>query len=125
MPITQADAGTIRPYTVRIARGSIYLDRDLCELYFPGIEAVALLLREGCVYLMPLRGTAVGGLLLKHRNAHGDRVVHATEFLSQLGIGPDAAEKLVVVQWDSQCMGLRLEGVTTHVPAYSVRQNRL
>lgn len=97
--------------SVRIARGSIYLDRELCDLYLPGIESVAALSREGRVFLLPLRGTAAGGLLLKVRNARGDRVVHALEFLRTLGIDADTLEHRVPVRWASDVAGLLLEGI--------------
>jgi hypothetical protein len=98
---------------LRIARGSFYLNRELCDLYLPRIEAIAPLSRDGRVYLLPLLGTAAGGLLLKLRNARGDRVVHALEFLRSVGVDADAPERLVVVSWASDLGGLLLEGIET------------
>jgi hydrogenase maturation protease len=94
---------------VRIAHGSIYLDRDLCERYLPDVVMVALLVRAGKTFILPLRGPVAGGLLLKVRNARGDRVVHAAEFLSALGISPDAPGRQVLVQWAPEIGGLWLQ----------------
>jgi hypothetical protein len=99
---------------IRIARGSIYLDRDLCATYMSDVSALAAVAREGRAYLLPLRGPAAGGLLLKIRNARGDRVVHAEEFLLTLGISRNDPERQVAVRWASDMAGLLLEEV---VPA--------
>jgi hypothetical protein len=98
-------------HTVRIARGSIYLDRELCDLYLPEIQSVAVICRDRRVLLLPLHGNAPGGSLLKMRNARGDRVVHALEFLRSLGIEADAPERNVPVRWASDLAGLLLEGM--------------
>src|ERR1700735_1938944 len=96
---------------IRISRGSIYLDRDLYTSCWSGVCAVAAVVREGRVYLLPLRGPAAGGLLLKVRNARGDRVVHADEFLHTLGISSIAPERWVTVRWMPDMAGLLLEDV--------------
>jgi hypothetical protein len=96
---------------IRISRGSIYLDRDLYDACLSGVSAVATVVREGRVYLLPLRGPAAGGLLLKVRNARGDRVVHADEFLHTLGISSIAPERWVSVRWMPDMAGLLLEDV--------------
>lgn len=110
----EADSSQAR-HCVRIARGSFYLDHELCELYLPGIKSIAPLSREGQVYLLPLLGTAAGGLLLKLRNVRGDRVVHAPEYLRALGIDAEAPERSVPVRWISELGGLLLEGLGTGV----------
>jgi hypothetical protein len=99
----------------RIARGSIYLDRELCERYLPGVTAVAPLVRAGRALLLPLRGPAAGGLLLKIRNGRGDCVVHADDFLAGLGLGSEA-EREVAVHWESESAGLVLEGLSGPAP---------
>jgi hypothetical protein len=96
---------------VRVARGSIYVDRDVSQLYLPNVDSVAALVREGRAFLLPLHGNGVGGLLLKVRNARGDRVLHAEEFLGTLGIAVNAPERSVVVRWDTAAAGLLLEGL--------------
>ncbi len=62
-----------------IQKGNIYLSSAQYETYFAGVEAVVLLKRDDVILLMPVQN-ASGGLLLKIRNANGDRVVHAAEF---------------------------------------------
>jgi hypothetical protein len=94
---------------IRLARGSIYLDSALCAAYFSDTAALAAIVRDGHAYLLPLRGPAAGGLLLKVRNACGDRVVHADEFLLTLGIASNAPERWVGVRWDPDMAGLLLE----------------
>lgn len=66
-----------------IARGNIYLPREICDAYFAGISSVALIVREGAIQIVPLSRDSAGGLLLKQRNARGDRVVHAQEFMRE------------------------------------------
>lgn len=96
---------------IRLSRGSLYLDRDLCAAYFFQTSALAAVVRDGHAYLLPLRGPAAGGLLLKVRNARGDRVVHADEFLLTLGIPSNAPERWVGVRWIPAVAGLLLEDV--------------
>ncbi|MFZ5559019.1 MAG: hypothetical protein ACOZDY_20270 [Pseudomonadota bacterium] len=97
-------------FYARVARGSIYLDRELCDLYLPGVSAVAILRREGRMFLVPLTGTAAGGLLLKVRNARGDRVVHAPETLTSPDMAETGPERIVPVRWNQYLHGLLLEG---------------
>jgi hypothetical protein len=96
---------------IRIASGSLYLSRELCDLYLPDISAIALLNRDGCVYLLPLHGASAGGMLLKIHNAHGDRVAHALEFLRTLGIDADTPELSYPVCWIPDIAGLLLQGL--------------
>lgn len=100
--------------TMRVARGSFYLDAELVSRHFVGVEAVAPLLREGHVYLLPLHGATAGGVLLKRLNARGDRVAHATEFfLRSLGIEGDSMERLLPARWDESISGLQIDGLTS------------
>jgi len=94
---------------VRILRGSIYIDRELYEQYMPDVSCVATVARDGRVYILPLRGPSPGGSLLKIRNARGDRVVHADEFLHTVGVSVEAPERRVPVRWIPEMAGLLLE----------------
>jgi hypothetical protein len=94
-----------------IANGSLYLSRVLCDRYLPGVSAIALQKRDEGVFILPLQGSTSGGLLLKIRNAHGDRVAHAAEFLALLGIEPDTPQRYYAVRWVSEFAGLRIEGL--------------
>lgn len=94
--VAQAEA-TERALTLQ--DGSIYLEVEVYEAYFRGIETVAVLLGEEDLSVLPIRAGA--GLLVKRRNARGDRVIHATETLRPGGL--DGAQSLrLPVKWDSQ-----------------------
>jgi hypothetical protein len=103
-----ASGGAAR-HCVRIVRGSIYLDRELYELYLARSTSLAALWREGQAWLLPLQSDSAGGLILKIRNLQGDRVVHAPEFLGSAGFDADAAARDVPVRWVSAMAGLLLE----------------
>ncbi len=62
------------------AQGYLHLPAALAQRYFPADLLVALP-RDGEIWLAPLRGPAAGGLLLKQRNARGDRSVLIWEVL--------------------------------------------
>jgi hydrogenase maturation protease len=84
---------------VTLQGGSIHLDAEVYEAYFRGIETVAVLLGDEDLCILPIRAGA--GLLVKRRNARGDRIVHAMELLRPRGL--DGPEKLrLTVKWDSQ-----------------------
>jgi len=101
---------------VKIARGNIYLARETCEQFLAGIESVALLHRDAAVLVVPLQRGSAGGLLLKVRNARGDRVIHAQEFLRGNGFVEDFAERVVPARWDAASASLVLTGVPRVVP---------
>jgi hydrogenase maturation protease len=98
---------------VRVARGSIYLDSDLCAEFLGGAVSVAPLSMAGRASLLPLRGSAAGGLLLKVLNSRGDRVVHAAEFLRTFGVDFDTPECTVPVRWCPKSAALILEGLVS------------
>lgn len=58
--------------------GYLRLDATLAQQYFPEDTLVAFL-RDGKLILMPTRGAGGGGLILKQRNAAGDRAVLLAE----------------------------------------------
>ena len=103
------------PHSIRIAKGSLYLSSELCQLYLPDISAIALLIRNNQVFLLPLHSTTAGGILLKMRNAHGDRVAHALEFLLSIGIDADSPELSYSARWMTEVAGLQLVGLQTNV----------
>lgn len=84
--------------------GHVRLDASCAREYFPGDAAVVLAKeQEGEVWLVPLRGTASGGLLLKQRNAAGDRAMLVREALSDdLPVGIRRA------WWDERQGALRI-----------------
>ena len=94
-----------------VARGNIYLSFDLCERYLPRVESVALVC-EGCdILVVPLVSDSAGGMLLKMRNAAGDRVVHAQEFFRTKGFIEDFVERLVDVRWSDDSAALLVCGL--------------
>jgi len=84
--------------------GNLYLDSSLYETYFSSINSVVLIKREALFLLMPVQ-QAGGGLLLKIKNAKGDRIIHAVEFFQQHGIETDE-EKVLEVEWSAELAAL-------------------
>ncbi len=91
--------------TVTVKRGGLYLSREVYDRFFPGIETVILLRRDDDLLILPVRHAAAGGYLLKLRNAAGDRVVQAADFLQAQGIG-EATEISLPVVWNAEFAGL-------------------
>lgn len=94
-----------------VTAGTLYLSREVCEAVLPRARSVALLLREGRVLLVPLQPDSAGGLLLKVRNARGDRVIHAQEFFRQHGYVEDFVERRCALSWDETLSALVVEGL--------------
>src|SRR5205085_8468365 len=69
-------------HQARIGDGRVLLSRATWERYLARAGSAVLLEREGQVFLVPLGGSSAGGMLLKQRNAQGDRVLLAEEFLA-------------------------------------------
>lgn len=105
-----SDANTAR-HLVSVVRGNLYLTRETCDIYFPGIQSVALISREDKVMVMPLTQESGGGLLLKIRNVRGDRVIHAQEFFRAQGLVEDFQERTVPVHWSSELAALVIAGI--------------
>ena len=98
------------PAAVVVKRGSVYLTRETCERYFPGLESVILLRRDNNLVIMPVRHAAAGGHLLKRRNSAGDRVVNAADFFRQNGI-EDTVELHFQAFWCATRVGLEARDV--------------
>lgn len=104
---------------VRLARGSLHLPREVYERHLGGRECVVLLRDGPDLLVLPVRGAEAGGLLLKVRNAAGDRVVDAADFLRAQPPGgeppdlpaPDLRELAPAWRWDDERASLRLLGV--------------
>jgi hypothetical protein len=97
---------------VLVARGNFYLSRETCDRYFPGIVSVALLARDDAVWIVPLAGQSAGGLILKQRNARGDRVIHAQEFFRNNGMLEEFDMRTMPVQWSAEAAALIVGGFT-------------
>lgn len=65
--------------TIRLSSdGYMRLSREDAEEFFPDDTLLALW-RDGSLVLLPTRGAAAGGLMLKQRNADGDRSLLISE----------------------------------------------
>jgi hypothetical protein len=105
--MSHADDGPM----ISIRRGNIHLSRELCHAHLPDVGAVALLARDDTVLIVPLARQSAGGLLLKIRNARGDRVVHAQEFLRARGLPEDFEERQFPVYWIAELKALAILGL--------------
>jgi hypothetical protein len=94
--------------TIRIDKGNLYLDAEIYSLYFAGHETIALLQSENGFLILPVHNQASGGRLMKLRNSKGDRVITATDFLEQCGVGYDH-EVFCPAKWDSGMSALFVE----------------
>lgn len=84
------------------ADGYLRLEADLAASRFPS-DAVAAVLREGALWLIPLRGPSSGGLLLKQRNPAGDRAALVREVLGD-GFPPGVHRAF----WDDTQKAMRI-----------------
>lgn len=71
---------------VSIRDGAVYLPAAVADTYFAGVDAVILLVRDGQLLVLPVRGTNAGGCLLKIINRAGDRVARAPDAFAEAGI---------------------------------------
>lgn len=84
------------------AEGYLRLSRDDAETFFPEDTLLALW-RDGSLVLLPTRGAAAGGLMLKQRNLDGDRSLLISEvFEFSIPHGTFTAI------WDDSIGGLRV-----------------
>lgn len=90
------------------ARGNLYLSREACDTYMPGVEAIALLDRSERMLIVPLVPESGGGLLLKVRNVRGDRVIHSQEFFREKGYLEDFEERCYPLYWSEESAALVL-----------------
>jgi len=96
---------------IRVGNGRIALTREVYSRYLGRIEAVALTEIDGVPHILPLRGAAAGGRLVKQRNLAGDRVIEAGDFLTKYGLGEFSAEREASVQWSATAGALRIDGL--------------
>jgi len=95
---------------MRVRRGGIYIPKQVYDLYFAGLEAVILLRRDADLLILPVRHSAAGGYLLKVRNAAGDRLVFARDFLRENGCAEDI-DREFIPNWENNRAGLSLDNV--------------
>lgn len=85
------------------ADGYLRLDAEVAARYFPG-DALVAVPRGNELWLLPLVGPQGGGLLLKQRNARGDRSALVLESLPD---GTPAGRREAV--WDDGNGALRVD----------------
>lgn len=88
--------------------GYLTIPADVAATYFPNDVLVALI-KSPELWLMPMRGAAGGGLLLKQRNLAGDRSVLIWEVLPQ-----DTRAGTRSAFWDSDRGALRVALESVH-----------
>ncbi|MBL4762751.1 MAG: hypothetical protein JKY93_08635 [Gammaproteobacteria bacterium] len=89
-----------------LKNGNIYLDSELYETYFSAINSVVLIKKESLIQMLPVQ-QAGGGLLLKIKNAKGDRIVHATEFFQQHGLEIEMDKEILLdAKWNAEMAAL-------------------
>lgn len=93
---------------IRICNGNIYVSASISERYFSNLHHVVLLERDNRICMLPVHHEGGGGLLLKIRNAQGDRVIHAQDFFREYGFD-DGFDHLVPVSWDNTIAGLVID----------------
>lgn len=82
--------------------GYLRLDAALAASRFPS-DAVVAMVRDGDLWLVPLRGPRSGGLLLKQRNTAGDRSLLIREVTADRAISG-----VVRAFWDDERKSLRI-----------------
>jgi hypothetical protein len=95
---------------VTIARGNLYLPKEVYDQYFAGLAAVVLHRQETDLMILPVRHAPAGGYILKIRNASGDRVASAPGFFRSEGIEDDEPLS-ATTHWDAGAAGLRVVGI--------------
>ena len=98
-------------HLLRIGDGRIVVPHATYQCFMPAASAAALLWRNGMACLVPLSGPVAGGMLLKQRNALGDRVMFADDFLAPCGLGRFSPEREFVVRWSDDVGALYIEGL--------------
>lgn len=90
---------------IHVRNGNLYLNASLYERYFPALHSVMLMKRDYTLFILPVMNAGAGGLLLKIRNAQGDRVIHAQEFFRVHGLD-EQFDQMLSVSWDEESASL-------------------
>jgi hydrogenase maturation protease len=108
---------------ISVAGGNLYLSQEICARYFAHVDAVALLARDDEVLILPLTRESAGGLLLKQRNARGDRVIHAQEFFRRHELPEQGESRTLPGCWSPAQAALVLRGLMARKAAAEPLQN--
>lgn len=98
---------TISNPHVRLQNGSFYLDADVYDAYFRGLDALGVLQRGDEIALVALRPGGSGGSLAKIRNARGDRVIVARELMRSLDLDQPIPMELTA-RWNAELAALEI-----------------
>lgn len=82
--------------------GYLHIPSEIAEKYFK-TGAVIVVLQGEHLLVMPVSYVGAGGLILKYRNAKGDRSVFVAEFLPD-----DVKFGTKKVVWDDEAFALRV-----------------
>lgn len=98
-------------HVATIADGRLYFSASTCAQLFANCQAVALMAEGARWWLFPLHAGA-GGLLLKQRNAAGDRAVDIRDFLRAQGLADDAMPLSLTLRHSAErsCYELVVDG---------------
>lgn len=91
---------------VELHQGSVRLTRQVYERFFEGRPGALLMVRDERLCIVPVDELA-GGLLVKQRNAQGDRVIPGAELLR--AHAADTFEGDVPVTWDAELGALCID----------------
>ncbi|MFO0923498.1 MAG: hypothetical protein U0905_13535 [Pirellulales bacterium] len=83
--------------------GYLRLDRESAERFFPN-DTLVVLHKDGEWVLMPTRGPAGGGMVLKQRNLRGDRSLLLVEMVQWIPLNG-----FYLARWDEASGGLRFQ----------------
>jgi hypothetical protein len=83
-------------------QGYLHVPFDIASRFFPH-DLIACLVRPRELWLLPTRGAAAGGLVLKQRNPQGDRSVLVHHLLP-----PDTPPGPRLAYWDEAQGALRV-----------------
>ena len=75
-----ATPGTAAAEVLFTSHGYLILSAETARTYFPADTLLAMR-RDRELWLLPTRGAAAGGMVLKQRNLHGERAVLVREVL--------------------------------------------
>jgi hydrogenase maturation protease len=90
-----------------VKRGSLIVPQAVYARYFERFEGAVLFDKDSRLCVLPVESIA-GGVLVKQRNAQGDRAIDLTEFLRNHG-WDDLAEYDCNASWDAELGALSLD----------------
>jgi hypothetical protein len=98
---------------LRITRDHLYIDAASYERHLAPVGNVALLRENDDLLILPVHGKDSGGFYVKQVNAHGDRAVHAADFLRLNGID-ETIELRVAAAWNPRIAGYCVRDFFAH-----------